>query len=136
MTMTDNKHEMREFCRGRKVLLVDDNPDVLYLLNDLLRRSLEVEVSTAQNGKVAVEAAKDIQPDLILMDLMMPVMDGLEAISKIKDDESTNKIPVVAITALINTYQRDDVMKHGFVECLEKPLDFDQLKDMVFRYIV
>ncbi len=133
--MTDDRHEMREFCRGRKVLLVDDNPDVLWLLNDLLRRKLEVEVSTAENGKVAVETAKEIQPDLILMDLMMPVMCGLEAISEIKKDENINNIPVVAFTALVNTYQRNDVMKLGFVECLEKPLDFDQLKDMVFRYI-
>lgn len=133
--MTESRLEKREFCRGRKVLLVDDNPDVLWLLNDLLRRSLEVEVSTAENGKVAVETAREVQPDLILMDLMMPVMNGLEAIREIKSDENMNKIPVVAFTALINTFQRDEVMKHGFVECLEKPLDFDQLKDMVFRYI-
>ncbi len=133
--MTDSRLEKREFCRGRKVLLVDDNPDVLWLLNDLLKRSLEVEVSTAENGKVAVETAREIQPDLILMDLMMPVMNGLEAIREIKNDESINNIPVVAFTALINTFKRDEVMKHGFVECLEKPLDFDQLKDMVFRYI-
>ncbi|MFV2082735.1 MAG: response regulator [bacterium] len=133
--MTYSRLEKREFCRGRKVLLVDDNPDVLWLLNDLLRRSLEVEISTAQNGKVAVETAREVQPDLILMDLMMPVMNGLEAIREIKNDESIKKVPVVAFTALINTFQRDEVMKHGFVECLEKPLDFDQLKDMVFRYI-
>jgi CheY-like chemotaxis protein len=133
--MTYSRLEKREFCRGRKVLLVDDNPDVLWLLNDLLRRSLEVEISTAQNGKVAVETAREVQPDLILMDLMMPVMNGLEAIREIKNDESIKMVPVVAFTALINTFQRDEVMKHGFVECLEKPLDFDQLKDMVFRYI-
>ncbi len=133
--MTDSGLEKREFCRGRKVLVVDDNPDVLWLLNDLLSRSLEVEISTAQNGKVAVETAREVQPDLILMDLMMPVMNGLEAIREIKNDENMKKIPVVAFTALINTFQRDEVMKHGFVECLEKPLDFDQLKDMVFRYI-
>jgi CheY-like chemotaxis protein len=133
--MRDGRFERKDFCRGRKVLLVDDNPDVLWLLNDLLRRSLEVEISTAQNGKVAVETAREVQPDLILMDLMMPVMNGLEAIREIKNDESMKNIPVVAFTALITTFQRDEVMKHGFVECLEKPLDFDQLKDMVFRYI-
>ncbi len=127
--------DKKEYCKGRKVLIVDDNPDVLWLLDDLLKRSLEVQVATAENGKIALETAREVQPDLILMDLMMPVMNGLEAIQEIKGDENLSSVPVLAFTALINTFQRDEVMEHGFEECLEKPLDFDELKNMVFRYL-
>ncbi|MBU0506786.1 MAG: response regulator [bacterium] len=86
----------------RKVLIVDDELD----LSEVTSFRLEVqgyEVRQAYNGHEGVEMAKTYQPDLILMDVLMPVMDGYEASKMLKRDEATRNIPVIAFTAANET---------------------------------
>ncbi len=128
--------DRKAIIRGRKVLLVDDNPDVLWVLNDMLTRSLEVEITTAENGEEAVRSAKENMPDLILMDLMMPVVNGIEAVNQLRSDPETGGIPVVALTAFVNTYRKNEVLEEGFVGYIEKPVDMDELSDIILRNIV
>lgn len=128
--------DKKAIIRGRKVLLVDDNPDVLWVLSDMLTRSLEIEITTAEDGKEAIKAAKDTIPDLILMDLMMPVMNGIEAANHLRNTPETVHIPIVAITAFINTYRKNEVLSNGFIDYIEKPVDIDELSDIIFRNIV
>jgi len=128
--------DKKAMLKGRRVLLVDDNPDVLWVLNDMLTRNLEVEITTAVDGEGAVAIAQDEIPDLILMDLMMPGLNGIEATKRLKNDTRTGHIPIVALTAFVNTYRRNEVMKNGFVDYLEKPVVIDELVDIIFRNIV
>src|SRR5512134_462467 len=81
-----------------KVLIVDDEPTVRHLVRRILGH--DYTVLEAENGVEAVGAAKNIKPDVILMDTMMPEMDGLSACYAIKQDESTRHIPVVMLTAI------------------------------------
>lgn len=80
-----------------KVLIVDDQPDVLHLLEMLLER--EHDVRTATNGADALRRAEDFDPDLILLDVMMPVLDGYRVLHRLKSNPETRDITVIMVTA-------------------------------------
>ena len=83
---------------GLKALIVDDEPDILELLQyNLVKEGFEVR--TADNGKRALEVARAFQPNLILLDIMMPVMDGIELCKKMKNDIQYSHIPIILLTA-------------------------------------
>lgn len=86
-----------EETNKKKVLIVDDEPSVRRLVSEILSKSYSV--LEAQNGELAVYMAHTQKPDLILMDLMMPMMDGFTACCAIKKDQTTKEIPVVILTA-------------------------------------
>lgn len=94
---------------GFKVLIVDDNPTNINILKDTLE-SLQLNISIALNGKKAVEITPQIQPDLILLDIMMPEMNGFEVCRHLKADPSTKAIPIIFVTA---KNQPEDIEK-GF----------------------
>ena len=84
---------------AKVILIVEDDPKSLKLTRDILQASGYTTIE-ATDGKQGVESAKAKKPDLILMDIMMPVMDGYTACHAIKTDEATRKIPVVMLTAM------------------------------------
>jgi two-component system alkaline phosphatase synthesis response regulator PhoP len=90
-----------------KILIVEDDPTTVQLIEFLLKKN-NFEVLIAHNGVEALEIAKKEKSDLILMDVMMPKMDGIEAIEKLKKDENTRDIPIVILSAL---GQEMDVMR-------------------------
>ncbi|RYE96345.1 MAG: response regulator, partial [Oxalobacteraceae bacterium] len=112
---------------GRKVLLVDDDMRNIFALTSLLeQRGLTVE--PARNGVEALEkleAQTDI--DIVLMDIMMPVMDGLEATRRIRADPRLHKLPVIAITAKAMRDDQEQCRKAGCNDYLAKPIDLDRL---------
>lgn len=81
-----------------RVLCVDDEPDLLYLFAFVLRRAGH-EVMQASNGAEALELLEDVLPDVIVTDLMMPVMDGRELIARLRSDPATANIPILLVTA-------------------------------------
>jgi len=90
-----------------KILIVEDDPTTVQLIEFLLKKN-NFEVLIAYNGVEALQIAKKEKSDLILMDVMMPKMDGIEAIEKLKKDENTRDIPIVILSAL---GQEMDVMR-------------------------
>jgi len=84
--------------RIQKILLVDDEPQLVVLASGRLKAN-GYDVITAPNGIVCLEKAKKELPDLILLDMMMPKMDGYQTLEKLKEDESTKQIPVVVFSA-------------------------------------
>ena len=84
--------------RKRYVLVTDDEPDIRYLLRSILERGGH-EVAEAGNGAEALESARKRRPDLILLDLKMPVMDGFTCLEQLKADPGLKDIPVVVVTA-------------------------------------
>jgi diguanylate cyclase (GGDEF)-like protein len=113
-----------------KVLVVDDNQDII----DALKRLFlfyEFEVVSAENGKVALEKAKTEQPDIILLDALMPVMDGFEACKRLKRSRVTKNIPVVFLTAKYTTaMNRITGLQLGADDYLLKPFNS---KEMITR---
>jgi len=111
---------------SKKVLVVEDDPKNLKLFRDLLQR-FGFEVTEATDGEMGVEAARSGQPDLILMDIMMPKMDGLEATRIIKADPETKHIPVVALTSFAMSGDRERALSAGCDDYIAKPVDVHQL---------
>lgn len=108
------------------ILAVDDDIDIL----ELVQMSLTAEgfdVITANDGMGALEKARAYLPDLILLDLMMPVMDGFEVIGKLRVDEQTRTIPVIMLTARAQTHERVQGLNAGADDYITKPFDLDEL---------
>ena len=109
-----------------KILLVEDNE----MNRDMLARRLarrNYEVIVAVDGQAGIEMAREHMPDLILMDLSLPVMDGWTATGKLKADETTRKIPVIALTAHAMTGDREKALEAGCDEFDTKPVELKRL---------
>ena len=114
----------------KKVLIIEDHPD----MEDILSRQLEMmefAVITASNGVEGVEKAIVEKPDLILMDIMMPGMDGREATRLIRSNRETEKIPILAITALFRESEVNACIEAGCNDYLVKPFNFQELKEKI-----
>jgi len=104
----------------RTILLAEDHEDNRFALLTVLQREGYAALG-ARNGREAVDLAFEHSPDLIVMDLAMPVMDGREALRALKDDARTRHIPVVALTAMSLTVSSDELEAEGFAALLTKP---------------
>ena len=110
------------FDRNFKVLVADDQPQNLELIKDILQSS-HCQVITASNGKDAFEKALVHEPDLVLLDVMMPEMDGYEVCHRLKTNEKTQLVPVVMITALAELDAKIKGIELGADEFLNKPFN-------------
>lgn len=110
----------------QKILIVDDEEQNIKLLSSLLQ-ALGYEIETGVNGKEAVKKSKSYRPDLILLDVMMPVMDGFEACDEIKNDPDTAHIPVVIVTALADRDSKLHGLNVRANDFLTKPIDRAEL---------
>ena len=109
-----------------KILIVEDNE----MNRDMLSRRLErkgFEVVMAEDGQKGVDMSKSESPNLILMDLSLPVMDGWEATSTIKADNDTKDIPIIVLTAHAMQGDREKALEAGADEYDTKPIDFKRL---------
>jgi len=119
---------------GRVVLIVEDDPRNLKLIRDLLQIRGYTTLE-ATDGKQGVDMAREKMPDLILMDIQMPVMDGLEATSILKADPVTKSITIVALTAFAMQGDREKCMVAGFNDYITKPLDTRAFMTKVKEYL-
>jgi len=104
----------------QRVLVIDDEKINLKILSDIL--SDEVGVMLAISGEQGIRKAKEYKPDLILLDVLMPEMDGFETMTRLRHDESTSTIPVIFITALNDTSQEEKALLMGASDYIQKPL--------------
>lgn len=117
-----------------KILLVEDNE----MNRDMLSRRLTrrgFDVVIAVDGQQGVTMASSEKPDLILMDMSLPVLDGWEATKRIKNEESSCHIPVIALTAHAMDGDRDKVLKAGCNDYDTKPIKFAQLLEKIERLL-
>ena len=113
-----------------KILVVDDEDRNLRLMK-LLLTSFGYDVLTASNGEEALEMVHDIPPDVILLDIMMPKMDGFEVAKQLKREEETKIIPIVMVTALNGVEDRVKALEAGADDFLNKPVDKTELRARV-----
>ena len=117
-------------ARDLKVLLVEDYEDTRLFM----RLQLEDHgfiVFEAENGQVAVERAVSDPPDVILMDLTLPLMDGFAATKLIRQNEQLKNVPIIAVTAHKEEEFRSDAKASGFDAYVTKPIDVNWLKDLI-----
>jgi two-component system cell cycle response regulator DivK len=107
---------------GEKVLLVDDTR----LNRELAKDILELQgyaIVEATNGQEAIDHARQENPDVVLLDIELPDMSGLEVVRVLKDDPRTKGIPVVAFTAHVEGGKQEDIVASGCAGCITKPID-------------
>ncbi|HLG32495.1 MAG TPA: response regulator [Ignavibacteriaceae bacterium] len=105
-----------------EVLIVDDDPDTLFTINEIVQ-ACNCKTILAKNGSECLNVLQNTIPDLILLDIMMPVMDGFQTISRIRADKRLADIPVLAVTARAMKDDKDIILKHGFNDYIPKPVN-------------
>ena len=110
-----------------KILYVEDNDDNIYVVNNRLGRA-GFTILVARDGEQGVAMARAEQPDLILMDLRLPVIDGWEATRRIKADDATRHIPILALSAHAMSGDRARALAAGCDEYETKPIDLPRLR--------
>ena len=118
----------------RTVLVVDDSGDIRELLRVMLE-ARGLRVVEAADGQEAVAMAPRVRPDLILMDLSMPVMDGFEATRQLKARPESRATPVVAVSAFCDARKRREALEAGCAECVSKPVDFSLLDGLLKTHL-
>ncbi len=133
-TNTNTTVKSTEAAERATILLVDDTPDNLMLLANLLKD--EFRVRTAQNGPKALEiCTSDNPPDLVLLDIMMPGMDGFEVAKRMREHPNSETIPVIFVTAMTSSDARLRGLDLGAVDYITKPIDPEVLKPRVRNFI-
>jgi two-component system cell cycle response regulator DivK len=117
-----------------RILVVEDNPKNLKLVRDVLRYS-GYEVIEATSGEDGVRLAASEEPDLILMDLQLPGIDGAEALRRIRAGERSREVPVVAVTAFAMDHDREHAFASGFTGYVEKPISVRRLPQQVRDFL-
>jgi len=110
----------------RKILIVDDSPTERHVLNDLLTKA-GFEVVTSDNGEDAIVKSRQIKPDLILMDVVMPGLNGFQATRAISRDPETRTIPIILCTSKSQETDKIWGLRQGARDYLVKPVDRDEL---------
>jgi CheY-like chemotaxis protein len=115
----------------KTILICDDEP----ALRELIRASMDdgYEFAEASDGIIAMELAREVSPDVVILDLMLPRLSGLEVLARMNEDERLKDVPVVVITAWNET--REDVLSAGADEFVAKPFDPEELRSAVNRLV-
>ncbi|MFA5957917.1 HAMP domain-containing protein [Hyphomicrobium sp.] len=119
-------HDTDDYLIGRKVLLVDDDARNIFALSSLLERR-GMEVLTATTGLEAIETLNETDVSIVLMDIMMPDMDGYQTMQKIRASEKNQRLPIIALTAKAMKGDREKCLEAGASDYLAKPVDTEQL---------
>ncbi|MFQ5917869.1 MAG: response regulator [Candidatus Binatia bacterium] len=117
-----------------KILIVEDNPDMVDMLQTLLEHQ-GYDYIVAKNGKEAVDMAASQLPDLVLLDIMLPNMDGLEAARLIRQNPKTCSTPILAVTAKVFPEDREECFKSGCNDYLSKPFTPKELVSCIEKLL-
>jgi CheY-like chemotaxis protein len=121
---------------SKVVLLVEDDEDNRDLVAFVIARSrLDVELLVAENGQEALDKSFAKPPDLILMDMQMPVMDGWHAVPILKADDRTKNVPIIAFTAQAKPEDKQRAREMGCIDYYTKPMDPEELLALIKKYL-
>jgi two-component system, cell cycle response regulator DivK len=133
-TPARERFDMTKEISGRTIMVVEDYDDTRMLLKQYLE-GLGYSVLEASNGQEAVDIANHEHPDLILMDLDLPILDGIAATQQIRQQTELDKVPIVAVTAYPLSYSHVKAFAKGCNEYMAKPIDMTELERLVNRYL-
>ncbi len=119
---------------GALILIVEDNPKDLKLVRDVLSAKGH-EIIDANTAEVGIELALERQPDLILMDVMLPGMNGREAMQVLKADPGTKQIPIIAVTSFAMKGDRERLLADGFDGYIAKPIDIKEFPGVLESHL-
>lgn len=123
-----------EKVQPKKVLIFEDNELNLKLFQDLLGAHGFVTVET-RDGRNAVEIVSKEQPDLIIMDIQLPYVSGIDIIKTIKSEQDLKDIPIIAVTAFAMQDDKEKILSTGCEDYLSKPISIDSFVDVINKYV-
>lgn len=119
---------------SKKIIVAEDSSVIQNLTKKILSQ-LNYEVSSVKNGQQVIDLLAKSEFDLVLLDIHMPVMDGMECAKQIRSSDGTNQnIPIIAITGNANNYTMEDFEEVGINAFIPKPLNYDSVVEMVKKY--
>ncbi|MBU1913131.1 MAG: response regulator [Candidatus Omnitrophica bacterium] len=118
----------------KKILLVDDEEDIIKM-NKLRLSELGFDVISASNGEEAIEKAGSESPDLILLDIMMPGIDGLQTLVRLKNNPETSSVPVVMLSGSGEKITQNKAMLAGAVDYIMKPFNVEMLLEAIKKHL-
>lgn len=118
---------------NRKILVVDDSETNVFLLQKLLEEE-GFDINYAYSGKEALKLLKSETYFLVLMDIMMPGIDGFDILKKLKETDELKSTPIIMVTARDDTESQDKALQMGASDYLTKPLNLQKLKDIIKKY--
>ena len=126
--------KMEELSHRKKILVIDDEPELIKAV-EIRLKSIGYVVALSYDGRAGIDKAKEIKPDLIILDLIMPIMDGYVVAMELKNDPETKHIPIIILTAS----QREDLKARcrelGVASFIIKPFDTSDLVNMVNKIL-
>lgn len=117
------------------VLIVEDEPDNREITRIAMEELVGARTALAADGEEAVERAQQLKPSLVLLDLMLPKLNGFDVARRLKADPATRSIPVIALTALSRLQDREEAIAAGCDDFVDKPFDLDTLAEKVRKYL-
>jgi CheY-like chemotaxis protein len=128
----ENVRLKEDILTGKNILVVDDDVRNLFALTTVFER-YNINVITAESGKEAIQVIRSEQPkiDMVLMDIMMPEMDGYETMQKIRREHKNSTLPIIAVTAKAMKGDRQKCIEAGASDYITKPLKMDQLLSLM-----
>ena len=118
----------------KKVLVIEDNPNNMYLMSFILRNN-EFEVIEANTGEKGIEPAVEENPDLILLDIQLPRIDGIETVKRIREIKSCKIIPIISITSFAMAGDKERLLKDGCNGYIEKPINPETLIGEIMEHL-
>jgi len=118
----------------KRILVIEDNETNIYLVGFILKKN-GLEVIEARSGEEGVELAIKEKPNLILMDIQLPGIDGLEATRRIRESEAEEEVPIIALTSYAMTGDRDKSLAAGCTGYIEKPINPDTFMGEIEKYL-
>ena len=119
---------------SKRILVVEDQPDNRQIIRDMLART-DYEITEAENGEEALSAIAKLRPDLILMEIQLPSMDGYEAMRRIRTDPALSSIPIIAVTAYAPSGEEQKARAAGCNDFVPKPYSPHRLLAKIRNYL-
>lgn len=119
----------------RKVLVVDDDVELVELIVDVLQRDGRFDIRTANNGFNAGMMVREYQPDLIILDIMLPDINGIEVCQRIRNDMGMDDVKIICISGMVEEDRISELMAAGADDFLHKPFDTDTLVDRMMEHL-
>lgn len=119
----------------RKALVVDDDQDLVELISDVLERDGRFEVRTVNNGFDAGMMVKEYHPDIIVLDVMLPDINGKEVCQRVRSDSALDDVKVICISGMVEQHKIQELFEAGADDFMQKPFDVEQLVDRVCKLL-
>jgi len=135
LTLPEIQSHIEEEVATKKILIVDDEPEITDFIKDLLKDNFPHQLEFATDGFAAGRLVHSFSPDLVILDLLLPGVDGFQVCKSIRQDPETSNIKILAVTGYDSTDIRDKIIESGADDYLGKPLDFHQTLDKICRLL-